>query len=316
MTLLSPGHLWLLVVVGLLVAVYLVLQRRGRHSAVRFPNLDLLGTVAPNHPGWRRHMTAALACLALVGLIVGLARPSRAESVPREEAIVMLVIDVSNSMTATDVAPSRLLSAEKEATAFVQNMPPGFQVGLVSFDDTVHVLATPTVDHNAVIASIRALQTGHGTATGDGLVAALDAIAATQTDATSTDDLAATIVLLSDGASTAGVDPVDAAGQAKDANVPVNTILYGTADGTIESNGQTVDVPADGASLEAVANASDGTYFEAATPEQLRAVYDDIQTRVGTVVEQRELVVWFLGAALLALALGLTTSMVWSPRFV
>lgn len=316
MTLLSPWHLWLLLPVLGLTGAYLILQRRRRHPAVRFPNLELLETVAPRFPGWRRHVAGALGALALVSLVVGLARPSRPEKVPREEAIVMLVIDVSNSMTAADVKPTRLLSAEAAATAFVAGMPPGFHVGLVSFDDAVHVLAAPTVDHRAVVASIRALRTGHGTATGDGLVAAVDVITETLTDATTEDDLAATIVLLSDGAATAGVDPVDAAAQAKDAGVPVNTILYGTVDGTIESGGETVPVPADGASLRAIADAADGTYFEAATPAELRAVYDDIQTRVGFSVEQRELALWFLGAALVALFLAVAASMLWAPRFL
>src|SRR5213592_2850995 len=151
MTFLSPSRLLLLVFVFALGAAYVVLQKRRRHYAVRFTNIALLDSVAPKRPGWRRHLSAAIAGVALIAMVVGLARPARDEKVPREEAVVMLAIDVSRSMTATDVAPSRLESAVAAAKDFVDGVPGGFRVGLVAFDDEARILATPTLERQVVI---------------------------------------------------------------------------------------------------------------------------------------------------------------------
>lgn len=316
MTLLAPERLWLLVLVGVLVALYLVLQQRRRHYAVRFTNLALLDSVAPRRPGWRRHVAAAIAGLALVALVVGLARPARDEKVPREEAVVMLAIDVSRSMTATDVSPSRMESAIAAAEDFIVDVPSRFRVGLVAFDDEARILATPTLEHQIVIDSLSRLEPGRGTAAGDGIDASLEAIESVLGTGEGVDDFAATIVLLSDGATTSGMDPAEAARLAADAGVPVTTIAYGTDGGTVEIEGDIVPVPADPAAMEAIADATEGTFFEAASASQLREVYEDIQGRVGFTVEQREIVLWFLVAALVALVLALMSSMLWQARFL
>ena len=151
----------------------------GATTPARFTNLDLLASVAPRRPGWRRHVAAAAIGLGLVALIVGIARPVRDEKVPSDEAVVMLVVDVSASMEATDVAPSRLQAAQEAAARFVEGVPDKFQVGLISFDESTHVLATPTTDHAAVISAIDNLETGPGTAAGDALSTALDTVDAT-----------------------------------------------------------------------------------------------------------------------------------------
>ena len=143
MTFLAPSRLWLLLAIAALAIAYVILQSRRRHYAARFTNLDLLASVAPRHPGWRRHVAAAAIGLGLVALIVGIARPVRDEKVPSDEAVVMLVVDVSASMEATDVAPSRLQAAQEAAARFVKGVPDKFQVGLISFDESTHVLATP-----------------------------------------------------------------------------------------------------------------------------------------------------------------------------
>ena len=215
MTFLAPSRLWLLVAIAGLAIAYVILQSRRRHYAARFTNLDLLASVAPRRPGWRRHLAAATVALGLVALVVGLARPARDEKVPSDEAVVMLVVDVSASMEATDVAPSRMEAAQAAAARFVEGVPDKFQVGLIAFDESTHVLATPTTDHAAVISAIDNLQTGPGTAGGDALSAALDTVHATLEEASADtsdegDPPAATIVLVSDGVTTVG-QPIEQA---------------------------------------------------------------------------------------------------------
>lgn len=316
MTLLSPERLWLLLLVGALAVVYVVLQRRRRHYAVRFTNLALLDSVAPRRPGWRRHVVAVIAGLALCALVVGLARPARDTKVPREEAVVMLAIDVSRSMTAVDVSPTRLASAISAAEDFIDDIPSRFRVGLVAFDDEARILATPTLEHRVVIDALSRLEPGRGTAAGDAIDASLEAIESVLGTGEEVDDFAATIVLLSDGATTSGMDPAEAARLAADAGVPVTTIAYGTDGGTVEIEGDIVPVPADPVAMEAIADATDGSFFEAASASQLRAVYEDIQGRVGFTTEQREVVLWFLTAAMIALVLALMSSMFWQARFL
>ena len=319
MTLLDPGRLWLLLLVAGLAAGYVVLQRRRRHYAVRFTNIALLDSVAPKRPGWRRHVAAAAALVALVAMVIGLARPARDELVPREEAVVMLAIDVSRSMTATDVSPSRLDSAIAAAEEFVADVPTGFRLGLVAFDDQARILATPTLEHRVVVDALGRLEAGRGTAAGEGIQASLDAIATVLDPTAATEDhedVAATIVLLSDGATTSGMDPATAAEHAADAGVPVTTIAYGTDAGIVEIEGEIVPVPADPLAMQDIARTTDGQFFEADSASELRQVYDDIQGRVGFTVEQREIVLWFLTIGLIALMLALGASMVWNARFI
>jgi Ca-activated chloride channel homolog len=320
-TLLAPDRLWLLVPVAALAAAYVALQRHRRHYAVRFTNLALLDSVAPRRPGWRRHVAGAIALVALLAMVVGLARPARDEKVPREEAVVMLAIDVSRSMTATDVSPTRMQSAIAAAEDFIAGIPKGFRVGLVAFDDEARILATPTLEHRIVVDALGRLQPGRGTAAGDAIEASLDAIETVlgTTDTGAVDeqqDFAATIVLLSDGATTSGVDPATAARQANDAGVPVTTIAYGTDAGTVVVDGEIVPVPADPIAMRGIAELTDGSFFEAASAAQLRDVYDDIQGRVGFTTEQREVVLWFVGAGMVALMLALGASMLWTARFI
>jgi Ca-activated chloride channel homolog len=323
MTFLRPVALWLLVAVVALAVVYLVMQRRRRHYAVRFTNLDLLGSVAPKRPGWRRHLPAAVVALAMIVGVVGLARPVHSERVAKKTAIVMLVVDVSASMAATDVAPTRLEAAIAAASSFVDSLPSGFEVGLVSFSSTATVRVNPTTDHKSVVSSIKALQLGKGTAAGDAIEVALQAVKAAQVAAgtnltASLDspvapdpaDLSATIVLLSDGGTTTGADPADAAQDAAAANVPVSTITYGTDTGTVVIQGETVPVPPDSAAMQQIASLSGGQSFDATNTSELTSVYRSISGAVGHATEQRELVVWFLAIALLLMTL------LWTGRFL
>lgn len=308
MTLLAPGRLWLLVVVAALAAAYVVLQRRRRHYAVRFTNLDLLASVAPKRPGWRRHVPAAAIALALGVLVVAAARPARDERVASEEATVMLVLDVSASMRATDVAPSRMQAAVEAATDFVDDLPERLRVGLVAFDTSARVIATPTVDHQGVADGLARLRPGTGTAAGEGIITALDLLTGSAE--------AGAIVLLSDGVTTVGRTVADAVAAAREQSVPVTTIAFGTDDGTVEVAGRIIPVPADPATMEAVADATGGQFFTAATGDQLRSVYEDIGTRIAYTVEQREIGTMFVVAALVLLLAALAASLVWTGRIL
>lgn len=307
MTFLASERLWLLVVVAALAAAYVVLQRRRRHYAVRFTNLELLASVAPRRPGWRRHVSAALAGVALAGVVLGLARPARDERVPKEAATVVLVVDTSVSMEATDVAPDRLQAAQAAARTFVDGLPDGLLVGLVAFDGSTRLLATPTADHAAVEQALGRLATGPGTAAGEGVYAALGAI---------TDKRSAAIVLLSDGVTTVGRPVEEAAAAAARQGVPVTTIAFGTGTGTVEVQGQVVPVPADPATMSAVAETTGGIFFEAFSAEQLRDVYRDIGTRVGYEVEQREIGMTFVAVAFVLLLAALAAGLVWTSRIL
>lgn len=321
MTFLSPHWLWLVLAVAGLAAAYVVLQVRRRHYAVRFTNLDLLASVAPRRPGWRRHVAAALAGLGLLSLVVALARPVRDERVARETATVMLVVDVSGSMTATDIAPNRLAAAQAAAADFVRETPETFHVGLVAFERTARLMATPTRDHEAVIAAIQRLEAGGSTATGDGIQLALDVIEEANERLGVADDggqaAPGTIVLLSDGETTAGVPLEQATAAAVAQGVPVTTIAYGTPEGTLYGlRGGGLRVPVNEESMRQVAQATGGSFFTAASGEQLASVYDDIQARLGYTVEEREILRFFVGLAVLLLIAATAASLLWTARFL
>lgn len=316
MTFLAPLRLLLLVVVAALIAAYVLLQRRRPQYAVRFTNLDLLASVAPKRPGWRRHVPAAVMALALAGLVVGLARPARDEKVPKEAATVMLVVDVSASMQATDVAPSRLAAATDAALSFVDDLPDRLRLGLVAFDRTPRVLSSPTTDHATVEAGIRALTTGPGTAAGDAIFVALDAITSAGGAGTTDGAQTAAIVLLSDGVTTVGSPVQEAAQAALEQGVPVTTIAFGTEEGTVEFAGRVIPVPADPAAMTNLAETTGGAFFEAASGEELKGVYEDIGTRVGYSTEQREIGMVFVGVSMALLVGALAAAMVWSNRLL
>ena len=247
--------------------------------------------------------------------------------VAKETAIVMLVMDTSLSMEATDVAPSRLEASIKAAQGFVDDLPPTFSVGLVSFAGTAAVLAAPTTDHASVKRAIADLQLGRGTAAGDAIEAALAAIKTAQAaiddnlaDRTpavdSNEPTSASIVLLSDGGTTTGSDPFDAATAAGEANVPVSTITYGTEQGEVTIQGETVPVPPDAASMKQIADLSGGKAFDATNTSELDSVYQSISGLVGHTTEQRELVVWFLAIALLLMTIASLAALYWSGRML
>lgn len=316
MTLLAPNRLWLLLAVAGLLVGYVLARRRRTVPAVRHPDLAMIDDFAPRFAGWRQHLVAAVLGLSLVALVLGLARPAHAETVARKEAVVMLAMDVSKSMTATDVAPTRLAAAQRAAKDFVESAPKGYRIGLVTFDAQTHTLASPTTDRRALVQAIDSLQPANGTAAGDGLATAIDVLKADETaqpDATG-DDTYRAVILLADGDSSTGQTLADAAKGAEALKVPVFTIAYGTQDATITVDGRTIDAAADPKAIAAVADATGGTDYTASSGTELSAVYDQIGTTIGTETQQVELTVplALLGAALLALAMVGTTA--WTPR--
>jgi Ca-activated chloride channel family protein len=251
MTLIAPDRLWLLLGVAALVVAYVVAQRRHTAPAVRHPDLALMDRVAPRRVGWRRHLTEFALVLALTALVVGLARPAHAVTVERKEAVVMLTLDVSKSMSATDVSPTRLAAAQAAAKEFIESAPEGYRIGLVTFDAKAHTVASPTTDRAELLAAIDALEPGKGTAGGDGLTTAVDVLEADATaKATAAeDDTYRAIILLADGDNTTGTSLAEAAKGAADAKIPVFTIAYGTDDATIVVDGKTMDAGADTAAV-------------------------------------------------------------------
>jgi len=312
---LSPLRLWLLVGVLVLLGAYLVLQWRRRSYAVRFTNVDLLATVAPKRPGWRRHIPAAIYLLAVATLVVGFAQPTRQERVPRERATVIMAIDTSLSMEADDVAPSRIEAAKSAAATFLDLLPPKINVGLVSFNGNATLKVPPTTDRVAVENAINGLQLGERTAIGEAIFASLDAIAAVPPDDQGT-PAPARIVLMSDGSTTDGRSNDSATKAAAEQGVPVSTIAFGTDYGTITVPQEPYPIPVavDKQALADIANQTGGTAFTAASNEQLRKVYENIGSSVGYTTEEREIAAWFIAGALVLLLLGGGLSLAWFSR--
>ncbi|WP_328523822.1 VWA domain-containing protein [Kribbella sp. NBC_00359] len=306
----QPLWLWLLVLVAALVAAYLVVQRRRTKYAVRFATLPMLEKVAPKRPGWRRHAPAVAFLAALTVLTTAIARPVADVRVPRERATVLVAMDVSQSMAATDVAPNRFEVAKQAAVQFVQDLPAKFNVGLVSFAGTATVVATPSTNHQATVDAINGLQLSDSTAIGEAVLTSLQAVRSIDPD----DPPPSRIVLLSDGGNTAGRPIDEAAQEAKQAGVPVSTIAYGTPQGAVNLGGRAIQVPADTEALQGLADATDGSSYSAASDQQLRDVYSDLQSSIGWTTEAREITNLVAGAALAAALLAALASLLWFSR--
>lgn len=335
MTLLAPERLLLVVVPVVLAAAYLVLQRRRTRFAMRFTAVDLLDTVAPDRPGWRRHVPAVAFLAAVSLLVVGMARPAMAVETPSASTVV-LALDVSYSMDAGDVSPNRISAARDAARRFLEIVPAGTRVGLVAFAGSARALVTPTTDLDAVQAAIDRLRLGPGTAIGEAIYASLEQLprvqgapgigddpdaAAVSPGPLTTDgadaageQAAGSIVLLSDGQTTVGRPEAGASAAAKARGVPVSTIAFGTSAGRVSVDGQTIAVPVDEAALRSVATTTGGRYFEAESAPELASVFEDLGSRVGIVREQREVTDYLVGAALLAAVVAAAGSLAWFSR--
>ena len=330
---LVPSRLWLLVVVGALVAWYLTTQKRSDRYAVRFTNLALLDSVAPDRPGWRRHLPAALMLLALTTMVGAFAKPANPTRVPRERATIIIAIDTSLSMQATDVAPNRLKAAQTAANQFVDMLPPRLNVGLVTFNGIAKIAVPPTQDREELHAAIDQLRLAERTAIGEAIYASLDAIGvapdatllpdgstadppADETSGDEEEDVPARIVLMSDGSTTVGRPDAQASAAAKKAGVEVSTIAFGTPEGVIDIEGQQgpISVAVNPEALAKIANDTGGTAFTAATEAELTKVYENIGSSIGYTTEQRDITAMFVGASLVLLLGAAVLSQLWFSR--
>jgi Ca-activated chloride channel family protein len=315
----SPQWLWLLLGVLALAAVYVVVQLRRRRYVARFSNAGLLASIAPKRPGWRRHLTFATLLLALTVLSVGVARPTAAVRVPREEATLMLALDVSLSMQATDVLPTRIDAAKKAAIEFADLLPPKINLGLVAFAKSAEVKVPPTIDRDSFKAAVSSLELRESTAIGDAVEACLDAIRtfAASTAVKGSKSPPAQIVLLSDGTSNTGKKPLDAAQDAVKQKVPVATIAFGTPSGTVDLPGEGVQpVPADRTTLHRLADATHGSFHTAVSEQELSAIYKDLGSQIGYQIVHRDISWRFLALGVLIGMVAAATSLLWAGRLV
>lgn len=312
---LSTTRLWaLLAVLGLALAYGAMALVRRRYT-VRFTNLPLLDQVAPRRPGWRRHVAAALFLLGLTASVLAWARPADEVRVPRERATVVLAIDTSLSMEATDVAPNRLRAAQQAALAFVEELPPRINLGLVTFDGVARVRVTPTIEREPVRRAVEGLELGPATAIGEAIFAGLDAIRSAPTvEGEDGEPVPARMVVMTDGKTTVGRPDLDAAAAAADAGVPVSTIAFGTEQGTIVIDGEVQPVPVDEEPLRLIADQTGGQFFSARSLDQLTDVYEDIGSSVGYETEEQEVTDRFVGYAVVLLLLGAGASLLWFQR--
>jgi Ca-activated chloride channel homolog len=305
----APLLLGLLALVPLVAAVYVLTQRRRRRYAVRYTNVDLLATVAGRSRS--RHLPALLALLAFGALLVALARPQRTVAVERREATVILVTDTSGSMQATDVKPDRLAAAQAAARTFAKRIPDDFRLGLVGFGSTAQQIIEPTTDHTAVIAAVNGLKVAGATAMGDALQLAINSARVPIPDGVGgSRRVPAAIVLLSDGASTRGADPIDVVQQSKKYKIPIYTVALGTQTGTLTHTNtttgetSTTPVPPDSLTLQDIARDSGGQFFAAPNAQKLTAAYANLGTRLAHTREKRQVTSAFAGGALVLLLAG------------
>ena len=308
------AHAWfflfLLVVLGL-VALYVIVQTARQKRMLRFANMELLESVAPKRPARWRHLSAVLMILSLVFLTVAMAGPTNDVRIPRNRAVVMLVIDVSQSMRATDVAPSRLAAAQEAAKQFADQLTPGINLGLIAYAGTATVLVSPTTNRDSTKAAIDKLQLADRTATGEGIFTALQAVATVGAVIGGGDEPPpARVVLMSDGKETVPSNPDNpkgaytAARTADDQGVPISTVSFGTKYGYVEINDQRQPVPVDDEMLKKIADLSGGDAYTASSLEQLKQVFTNLQDQIGyETVKGDASVGWLrLGALVLALA--------------
>jgi Ca-activated chloride channel family protein len=348
-----PTALAGLLVLPILGVLYILAQRRRGRYARRFGNPALLGDVVTASPGGRRHVAPTFYLLGAGLLIAALARPELVIPVPKDQATVVLAIDVSRSMEATDVQPTRIEAAKEAAKAFVEQLPTDARVGVVSFSGVASLVVAPTDDHTAVERGIDSLRSGDATAIGDGLLTALGtpplrsgppggaggrpggrpgnpggtggtggtggAGGASPAPASGTSaplfPPPDVVVLLSDGASNRGASTIDAANQAKDMGVKVYTVGVGTVGAVVQIQGRRTRVDLDETVLRNIAGITGGEYLNATNSEDLSAIYRDLGGKVGWEDQKTEVTFLVAGAALLASLAGGLISFLLLQRF-
>lgn len=312
----APQRLWLLAAAVLLAVGYLATNVVRKRRAARFAASPMLPRLASGRPGRWRHVLPVLFVGAVVLASLGAAQPTVPGLQERKQATIVVAIDVSDSMGASDVAPSRIGAAVAAARGFVNDLPDSFAVGLVTAGAAPTVLVKPTLDRSQVVDALGRLELSPGTALGEAIFTSLATLPRANPGADPNGERAARIVLLSDGLTTSGRSDAEAIAAAKEAKVPVSTIAFGTGNATVQSQGQTVDVPVDGSALRAIAEGTGGTYFAAASRAQLSSIYDRIDAEVAVFVGRKDIAEWFAGAAIALLVLAVVASLLGTSRAV
>jgi Ca-activated chloride channel family protein len=297
----SPAFLSALALVPLVLAAHVAARRRARRYAVRFPAVPTLAPLLPRVSSWRRRVPLALFLASLAALSLALARPHATVAVPREQASIVLVTDVSRSMMADDVAPSRLDAARSAAQRFLDEVPDEARIGAVAFSTEPHTVEAPTDDHGKIDELLDSLSPDGGTATGDALAAALNLV----DKGPRAKRPPAAIVLLSDGETTTGRDPIGVAREARRLHIPIHTVALGTRGATIITpTGEPVPVSPDPETMREIAKVSGGRTFQAENADDVSRIYKNLGSQVATKKEQREITAAFAagGGILLAAA--------------
>jgi Ca-activated chloride channel family protein len=326
--------LWLLLLVPVLVLVYILLQRRRQKYAVRYASLSLVKDALGRGPGVRRHIPAILFLVGLAVAIVALARPATTVVLPSQQGTVILTLDISGSMRAEDMQPNRLEAAKAAARAFVEKQPKNVRIGIVAFSTTSALVQAPTKDRDQVISAINRLATQRGTAVGNGILTSLRAIfEESESDMSLSlfDSFGepeslreavepgsysnAVIVLLSDGQSNRGPDPLDMADRAANLGVRIYTVGLGSPEGVIMNFwGRSIRVRLDEEALKGIARKTDGSYFRADNETDLRTIYETLSTKFVSQREKTEITAFFTAAAALIMFAGVLLSLLWFRR--
>ncbi|MGA2111049.1 MAG: VWA domain-containing protein [Anaerolineales bacterium] len=336
MSFLWPGLLFLLILIPLGIVLYWRRQRQRARLAAGYGGLEFAPGSAAGSLGFRRHIPPALFLAGLAILTIGLARPEAVLSLPREEGTVILAFDVSGSMAATDIQPTRLEAAKEAAREFVQRQPTSVQIGVVAFSDSAFSVQTPTDDQGAILAAIDRLAPQRGTSVAQGLLASLNVIAVAAGQAGQNPNLysnlpptptptatpvpkgtytSAVIILLSDGENNENPDPLGAAEQAAARGVRIYTVGIGSPEGTtLHINGFTVHTQLDEATLKQISQLTGGTYYNAQSQTDLRTIYENLDRELVLKPEKTEITSLFAGASILLLLIGGALSLLWFSR--
>ena len=331
--------MWLLVAlaVPLLLGVHWAIQRRRMRYAISYSNTSVLASVATKS-SWRRGVPVALFALAFLVLALGMAKPQAEVAVPRDEATVILALDVSGSMAAEDVDPDRMTAAKAAASSFINRLPERFRIAVVSFNEVANVLAQPTTDRSSTLDALASLEAEGGTAMGQALIQSIELVEddrerlalptpevtpspnTSPSPAPDERERVSAVLLLSDGYNTTGESPISAAAQASQLDIPVYSIALGTPEGVVTipdqfGNQRLLPVPPDYRTLEAIASTTGGEYFEAPTDEDLQSVYASLGERIGYTTRPDEVTYAFAGLGALLLLLAAVTSLLWRGRF-
>jgi Ca-activated chloride channel family protein len=343
-----PEYLWLLALAPLLVGLYLWILRRRQLGAVRYPSLGLVRAAIGRQGVWRRHVPPAVFLLALMAAIVAAARPSALMTLPYHERVIILAIDVSLSMRAADVQPSRIEAAKEAAKSFVKELPPDVRVGIVSFAGTAALVQAPTRDRDDLTAAIERLQLDRQTAIGSGILVSLATLfpddgidlepwvlgrrsgpSATKIDEKKNAEKkifkpvepgsnpSKAIILLTDGRRTTGPLPTDAARLAAERGVKVYTVGFGTAAGaSVPIEGYSIYMMYDEETLRSVAELTRAEYYHASSGDELKRVYDTLSSRIVLHKEYTEIAMLLAAAAALLMTLAGGLSLLWTNRSV